>query len=281
MPELPEVETVRRSVAAQCVGQRITAVEELNEAILAGISAAAFRAAVCGRTIASLGRRGKYLLIELDSGDAVVVHLRMTGQLLIGGGEALPADKHRHLLWRLDRGCLYYRDVRRFGRFWLAVGGDITTVSGLSALGAEPFDPEFTVDYLARGLQKHSCPLKAMLLDQHFIAGIGNIYADEILFRARLHPQRPANSLTAAELEALRLCSIEVLQQAIDGHGTTFRDFRDGYNARGEFGEKLMVFGRGGETCFDCGATLVKCRCAGRGTTYCPTCQREEGEGSL
>lgn len=275
MPELPEVETVRRSLAERCCHKQIGEVIVHNDQVLANRGSGEFSAILRERVIVELQRRGKYLLFLLDNDAVLVLHLRMTGQIIYYEGDP-PQDKHCHLVISLAGGCgLYYRDVRRFGRFWLYESGECYEEGGLATLGPEPFDEEFTVPYLQAGLRKRRCTVKERVLDQTFIAGIGNIYADETLFAAGINPLRRCDTLTEGEVRALHAAAISVLTEAVAKRGTTIRDYRDGNDEEGNFQRYLRVFGRGGETCQHCGTILIKCKCGGRGTTYCPQCQPE------
>lgn len=274
MPELPEVETVRRTVLDRCQHKKIIDVAVDNDSVLANVDVATFRAALQGRAIKTIERRGKYLLMILDNDTMVMLHLRMTGQLVYF--EEMPeADKHRHVTITMEQGFLSYRDVRRFGRFSLYQDGAPITDNGWLQLGAEPFDDAFTVDYLTEGLAKRRCPIKNRLLDQTFIAGIGNIYADEILFATAIHPLRRCDSLDEDEVASLHRGCIDVLALAVEKRGTSFSDYVDGSGNAGEFQQFLQVFQRGGEPCPRCGNRLEKCKCGGRGTTFCPHCQKE------
>lgn len=195
MPELPEVETVKRILAPQLCGRRIAAVQLIRPEVVAHPGAQQFAAALTGRKIMEMGRRGKFLLLGLEDGGRLILHLRMTGQLLVTPPD-YPKEKHTHLVLELDDGSeLRYIDVRRFGRFWLLAAGEEDVCSGIAGLGMEPFDQALTAGYLQKML--HSCrrALKSCLLDQGVVAGIGNIYADEILFAARIHPARAACTL--------------------------------------------------------------------------------------
>jgi len=282
MPELPEIETIRRSVADLIAGAKITAVEVFQTRQVATHDPAAFAAAVSGRRLVRFERRGKYLILGLDDGQRLVIHLRMTGQLLVCRPEA-PVARHTHVVFHLEDGRqLRYRDVRRFGRIYLLgpepFSQQARAPGCLRRLGPEPLDPEFTSAAFCERLRGRRGALKPLLLRQDFIAGLGNIYADEALHRARLHPLRPAHSLTPAECEALFGAIREVLTEAIVWGGTTIADFRDGYGRSGAFRQRLRVYGRQGEPCLTCGQTVVKIRVAGRSSHFCPRCQPLPGQ---
>jgi formamidopyrimidine-DNA glycosylase len=279
LPELPEVETIRRGLEAGVRGRRVVKVAVLSPRAVGG-AAQCFAAALAGERVASLGRRGKYLLFGLDGGGAMVGHLRMTGRLrLVRAGD--PVAPHTRLVWSLSGGReLRFEDVRQFGRFWyVAPGEDLPR--GLRELGPEPLGEEFRAEHLARRLVGRRAPLKALLLDQRVVAGLGNIYVDEALFRARLAPTRPAGGLAAEELERLCAAIRHVLEDALRRGGTTLRDYQDARGRPGGYGECLMVYGRQGQPCRACGAEVVKVRVAGRGTHLCPRCQGEEEERAL
>lgn len=272
MPELPEVETVRRIVSENICGKKITAVKVNHEDVLDGMTAEEFTDLLCGHMVTAMKRRGKYLIFCLDSGEELLLHMRMTGQLVCFEDD-FEQDKHCHVVVRFDKGGFFYRDVRRFGRF-CHVGYGGKTECGLRKLGLEPMDRKFTVNYVKEGLQNHRGPIKARLLDQEFIAGIGNIYADEILFEARIHPQKPCCELTNCQIKRLKKAAETVLDEAIEHRGTTFSDYRDGYGRVGGHQEHLKVFHRTGKECPHCGATIETLKCGGRTTSFCPKCQK-------
>ncbi len=273
MPELPEVETIRRSLMGKVVGRTITAVEVHLAKAIKNVPEEEFVHRLVGTVIRELGRRGKHLIVYLSSGDALVVHLRMTGQLLY-----LPADMRRHkhtsAVFIFENGqALHFVDQRKFGCLHLVAAGQWTEVSSMRGIGPEPLSDEFTVKYLAQALAGRSGRIKALLLAQTLVAGIGNIYADESLFRAGIHPARPASSLSRAEVEVLHHAIREVLAEGIAHRGTTVRDYYDGEGKAGEFQERLAVYGRGNQPCPRCGTPVVRSRVAGRGTYICPNCQ--------
>lgn len=272
MPELPEVETIRRSLAPRLLGRRIERFEVFLPKAVRGITVQEARDRLAGQVIGGLSRRGKYLLVELAGGDRLAFHLRMTGQLLLRAKDA-PHEPHTHLVFTLDGPDeLRYVDLRKFGGFhFLAPGGEIP--AGLAGLGPEPLGTEFTPEILAATLGKCRGPLKAVLLDQRRLAGIGNIYADEILHRAGLAPTRPANALGREELARLYESIRAVLAEGIAHRGTTRRNYVDGDGRPGEYQESLRVYGRGGQACPSCGTEIVRTVVGGRGTHYCPRCQ--------
>ncbi|MCM8748210.1 bifunctional DNA-formamidopyrimidine glycosylase/DNA-(apurinic or apyrimidinic site) lyase [Thermomicrobiaceae bacterium CFH 74404] len=273
MPELPEVEVVRRSLEPQLRGSRIIRVlAGQHPADILALPLGEFAREVEGQRIAQLGRRGKTLLIELDSGATVTVHLGMTGELsLAQPGE--PHPPHHHLSLVLDQGQeVRYRDIRRFGRIGLLRPGERDRLE--ARLGPEPLSPELTPVLLHERLARHRRAIKALLLEQSFLAGVGNIYADEALFRAGINPLRPASSLDLEETRGLLHALREVLAAAITRRGTTIRNYRDGLGQPGENQTRLQIYGRPpGSPCPVCGAPVERVVVAQRGTTFCPRCQ--------
>ncbi len=273
MPELPEVETVRRSLQGLVLHKKITRVEIFKPALLALGDEAAF-AGLAGLELAAVNRRGKYLLFSLDTPQPLfwVVHLRMTGKLLYHQ-QGEPLQKHDHARLQFADGSeLVYNDTRAFGRFWLA--GDPAQVSGLNSLGLEPLDAGFSAEYWQEKIKRRpKCQVKAALLDQRMVAGLGNIYADEVLFQAGVHPERPLGSLTAEENQRLAVAMREILQASIEQRGTTFRDYVDGNNQKGGYQEFLRVFQKSGQPCPNCGQAIERIKVAGRSSYFCPHCQ--------
>lgn len=271
MPELPEVETVRRTLEACLSGRTVAGVEVLFGGCVADGDPAAFAARVKGQRITAVVRRGKYLLFRFASGDGMWLHLRMTGQAVL----AVPADPpqpHCRLRIFLDDGReLRFGDVRKFGRVGFVAAGE--EVPGTAGLGPEPLTPEFTVDALRRALHGR-VTAKGALLDQRRIAGLGNIYADEALFRAGIHPARRAETLTDGEVLRLHAAIEACLAEALAYGGTTFRSYVQADGSPGGYTERLRVYGRHGLPCVQCGTPLERTRVAGRGTVYCPRCQR-------
>ncbi len=274
MPELPEVETVKRTVFEKIAHHTILKVEVRNDDVLENYSSGEFSDFLTGNAVVDMDRRGKYLIFHMNHGGDMVLHLRMTGQLV--AFENMPTlDKHCHVVIYFEHGGMYYRDVRRFGRFWIVKDGE-TCHTGMETLGPEPFSESFCADYLYQSFQHHKCAVKCGLLDQRIVAGIGNIYADEILFDAKINPFRPCNTLSLEECRAICGSTVAVLSLAIEKRGTTFSDYRDGYGVKGNFQNYLKIFQRGGEPCPCCGAVVKKATCGGRGTSYCPECQKYE-----
>jgi formamidopyrimidine-DNA glycosylase len=269
MPELPEVETIRRGLENALVGQAIEAVDVRWPGTIDSPAVDAFTAKLLGRRIVGVGRRGKYLILELTGGWYLLIHLRMTGQLLLCG--EMPAkNKHIHVIFYLDDGrLLCFRNVRKFGRMYLV--SDPAQVVG--DLGPEPLGEELDEATFAARLREHRGMLKPLLLNQHFLAGLGNIYVDEALFASRLGPRRKANTLTEAEISDLYRAIRQVLRQGIRNRGTTLDDFCDLEGQSGFNQNCLAVFSRQESPCPRCGAEIEKTVVSGRGTYYCPECQ--------
>jgi formamidopyrimidine-DNA glycosylase len=270
MPELPEVETIRRHLAPHVERRTLHRLEVLDERWTRPLPGAEVAAAVEGRRIERLGRRGKYLIWELEDDAYLLQHLRMTGTLLL---DPLGASPHTRVWLRLDGHDLAYTDPRRFGTGELALGREAHDAFFAARLGLEPFDEGFTTAHLYALARTSRAPVKAFLLDQKRIAGVGNIYADEALFRARIHPLRPANRLTRAQVDALREGVIASLSAGIAAKGASIDDFRDPYGVQGTFQDQFLVHLREGEPCPRCGGRVRKLRAAGRGTYVCEKCQ--------
>lgn len=275
MPELPEVETVRR-IALPLVGGRTIQAVRLSETfpgVLESQQGIDAIPTVIGRTIVDIRRRGKYLLIDLQDDIWLIVHLRMTGRLLVMDRNA-PAVRFEHLALELDNGMdLRFADQRKFGRVSVVTSD---TAEALGArLGKEPLEAGFTAAWLHHALQRRPGRIKAVLLDQHLIAGLGNIYVDEALFRSRIHPMTTARNLTVADCTRLVRAIRFVLRQAITNQGTTFSTFANPYGESGSNARVLQVYGKGrrGEPCPRCGRELAFGVVGGRGTTWCNHCQ--------
>ncbi|HEY8487832.1 MAG TPA: bifunctional DNA-formamidopyrimidine glycosylase/DNA-(apurinic or apyrimidinic site) lyase [Thermaerobacter sp.] len=322
MPELPEVETIRRDLERHLSGVRVAGVRVLRPEVVVGATPAALDRALRGARFHRFTRRGKYLIVEFArDGDGasrqdepaggrrwLVIHLRMTGRLTLARREE-PLPPHTHVIVELagdpHRGPagsnpagpvpwdeLRFSDVRRFGRLYLldkdplAPGpreagrgagagrtGPVPGLEGLRTLGPEPLGPRFSAAELARRLAGRRAPIKALLLDQRVVAGLGNIYADEALFRARIHPARSAGQLAGREVARLVRAIRAVLREAVDAGGTTFSDYRDGLGRQGRFARRLAVYDRAGEPCPRCGTPIATLRLGGRTAHFCPRCQ--------
>jgi formamidopyrimidine-DNA glycosylase len=287
MPELPEVETVCRQLEPEIEGRRIERLEVLDERWCRPAPPRELEGTVEGATIEGLGRRGKYLLLALDGGRTLVMHLRMTGNLVLVEGEDRldPSEgmrlyegerstSERHLRARFALGDgreLWFTDPRRFGEAFLIDDADLDV--RFERLGVEPLSTEFTPEALAGMSASRTAPLKSFLLDQSRIAGVGNIYADEALFRARLHPLSPAGSMRAEHHEALRDAVVAALEAGIDRGGASIDDYRDGRGEKGAMQDEFLVHTRAGEPCPSCGEPIARIVVSGRSTYYCPHCQ--------
>ncbi len=273
MPELPEVETVRRQLEPVLVGRRFERVEIDDPRLVRPFEPAAVAAELEGERVAEVDRRGKYLIFRFESGRVLLVHLRMTGSFRHRRSGVGKDDPHRRAVVRLDDGSdVAYRDVRRFGT-WLLVEPEELEPYLADRLGEEPLVAGFTPARLARRLAGRRTPIKAALLDQRTLAGLGNIYVDEALWGARLHPKRPAGELDANDVRRLHGAIRRVLQTAIERRGSTLRDYSTPRGRRGSMQRAFKVYGRTNEPCDRCGTPIEKTRTGGRGTWYCPHCQ--------
>ncbi len=273
MPELPEVETIRRQLAPLVEGRRLRAVEILDARWSRPLEPHELADALRGRRIERLARRGKYLVWHLDEEVHLVQHLRMTGAVLCE-----PRPEPAHVRVRIELGPAPRRrlvivDPRRFGTGELVLGSTALEAFFAARLGVEPLDAAFTAPHLRALARGRSAPIKSFLLDQRRVAGVGNIYADEALHRARIHPLRPAGALTRAQHEALRDAVLAALLEGIDARGATIDDFRHVDGVRGSFQDRFRVHRRAGEPCATCGTAIVKMVVGGRGTYVCERCQ--------
>ena len=263
-----------RDLRGAVVGRRITAVALVREDVVRTPPADMFRAVMVGKSVLRVDRRGKFILFGLDGGDELMVHLGMTGHLVVCDA-ATPAAKHTHLRASLDDGReLRFDDTRRFGRLAYGSRSLLEESRALPPLGMEPLSDEFSPAELDRLLRGTTRTLKAALLDQARVAGMGNIYIDEACFAARVRPTRRCHRLTRAERQRLHQAIQHVLRAAIANRGSSVDDYRDVWNAMGRNQEALQVYGRGGLPCFRCGTTLKRTVEAGRTTVYCSSCQR-------
>jgi len=268
MPELPEVETIKNELAPVVCGRRISKIEFLWARTLLKPDADEFAAGVCGRLVTRLSRRGKYLVFHLDNGNLLLVHLRMTGSFLCGTEKAV-LPQHTRAVIHLDDGrCLYFIDPRKFGKFQLVNDGTF-----LNELGPEPLDDAFTPEVLERLLSRRKTPVKSVLVDQRVMAGIGNMYADEALFRSRIHPLRPADSLSSEEVKRLHSAIQTVLRQGIASKGASIANYFRPNGEKGHAHQEFKVAHRQGAACPDCGTPLQRIVVRQRGTCFCPCCQ--------
>ena len=281
MPELPEVETIVRDLRPQLAGRRIESVQltrdpAIRKRLVRYPNPTKFMRNLRGRTIRSVERRGKYLVMPLDhDGERLVVHLGMTGHLRVWEPEETPV-KHTHFRALLDSGLeLRYDDPRQFGRLLLGTQDELVAGRAFPAkLGPEPIQGDLTEAEFDKIVKSRRRPIKSALLDQSFLAGVGNIYADEACFRAGIRPSRWTHRLTARERRALYSAIQEVLENGIAARGSSIINYVDAFGVRGGNQEKLLVYGRSGEPCVKCGTPLQGTRLAGRGTVYCRKCQR-------
>ena len=272
MPELPEVETIRRRLAPYVVGRRVDAATINDPRLTRPFDPTSVAAALQGERIAGLDRRGKYLVVRFESGRVLLVHLRMTGNFRVVDADEADGPHDRAVI-KLDNGSdVIYRDMRRFGT-WLLVEPHELEPYLAERVGEEPLEEAFRATALAARLAGRRAPIKAALLDQRTVAGLGNIYADEALWRARIHPLRPARELESDELRRLHRGLRDALRRGIVRQGATLTNYATPDGESGRMQEEFKVYGRGGEPCFRCGTPIEKIRAAGRGTSYCPNCQ--------
>jgi formamidopyrimidine-DNA glycosylase len=277
VPELPEVETIRRQLAERLPGRTVTGLAVFDEKLVSPEHPEAFIEQVLGRRIVALDRRGKYLLIELESGDTLAIHLRMTGRLHWRPGPAGDGERFLRALFELDDGStITFGDMRRFGRAWI-VPAALEDRDGYwrARVGIEPLSPAFTTRVLQSLLENRRGPIKAVLLNQALVAGLGNMYVDEALFQARIHPLRAAGTLEPDELRRLHRAIRDRLGAAVEAGGASIDSYRDGLGQKGSMQDLLRVHLHEGEPCPRCGTTILKTRVAQRGTYWCPRCQPE------
>lgn len=274
MPELPEVETIRRQLAPKIAGRKIVAVNIGLSRLIKYPHADEFRRLLEGQIINRLERRGKYLLFHINDGRLLVVHLRMTGRLYYQPTDA-PRDKFTHVVFSLDNGFeLRYADIRTLGTLDLVTEEELPQIKGLYSMGPEPLTEGFNLTYFTKLAMHRKGKIKALLLDQCAIGGLGNIYVDESLALAGIHPERQANSLNSDELRRLFEAINIVIKEGIEHGGTSFRDYVDGEGKAGTHQLHLRVYGRGKEPCRICGTAIQRQEVAGRGTYLCPHCQK-------
>ena len=278
MPELPEVETIRASLAPGLEGRSFDRVTILDPRLTRPEPPEVIAAELEGERVVHVRRRGKYLIVGFDSGRHLLVHLRMTGNVLHPAPDGYRDDPHVRAVVRLDDGSdVIYRDVRRFGTWDLLEPGDLDAYFTTRRLGREPLERGFTAKSLGAALAGRRAPVKAALLDQRAVAGVGNIYADEALWYARIHPLTPAGHLGDTDVAALRDGIRKALRLGIRRQGATLRDYRGADGSEGRMQNEFRVYGREGEPCERCGTPIAKTRAGGRGTWYCPSCQSLAG----
>jgi formamidopyrimidine-DNA glycosylase len=273
MPELPEVETVRTALEPVLTGRRLERVDIRDVRLVAPEDPRAVAAELEGERVSAVERRGKYLVVRFESGRALLAHLRMTGSFRALNGTSAHDDPYTRAVVRLDNGSdITYRDVRRFGTWRLLEPADVEPYLRVKN-GPEPLEPRFTAAWLARRLAGRRAPVKAALLDQRTVAGLGNIYADEALWRARIDPTTPAGELDPAQIRRLPRAIRDSLRHGIARQGATLRDYRRPDGEEGGMQHEFHVYGRADEPCDRCGTPIAKTRVGGRGTWFCPTCQ--------
>jgi formamidopyrimidine-DNA glycosylase len=279
MPELPEVETVRRTLGQLVAGKTIQAVRvHLPRIIQRPDDIEIFASLLAGQTIRTVERRGKFLRLMLDS-FVLVSHLRMEGRYGVYKADE-ELEKHTHVVFGFTDGTeLRYKDVRQFGTMHLFAPGEDLTSAPLSKLGLEPLDAEFSVAQLTNAIADKPTKIKPLLLNQEYIAGLGNIYVDEALYKARIHPERPANTLTKREIAALHEAIVSTLREAVDAGGSSIKSYVNGQGEMGMFQQQLSAYGRKGEPCGRCGGPIAKTVVGGRGTHFCPKCQKAPRKG--
>lgn len=275
MPELPEVESVRRQIEPALVGRRFEEVRIDDPRLVRPHEPAEVAAELEGERVEAVERRGKYLVVRFESGRVLLIHLRMTGSLLSAPNGSLPDDPHRRAVVKLDDASdVAYRDVRRFGTWLLLEPGEAEPYLA-ARVGDEPLDALFTAARLGERLAGRRTSLKAALLDQRTLAGMGNIYVDEALWRARLNPLRPAAELDRSELQRLHRGIRAALEHGLARQGATLRDYRLPDGSGGSMQDEFRVYGRREEPCDRCGTPIARTQVAGRTTWFCPTCQPE------
>lgn len=277
LPELPEVENVKRGLNEFIVGETVRTVEVRWPRIIESPTANQFSKRLQGQTFERVSRRGKFLLFYLTN-DVLISHLRMEGKYQLiepdEKGQLPRRGKHTHVIFHLESGKkLCYLDVRKFGRMSLVAKGQEFDHKSLVKLGPEPTVTDFDLAAMQEFLTRRTKAIKGVLLDQQIVVGVGNIYADEILFEAKIHPATPANRLTDSEEIRLHQAIIAILDAAIDEGGTTIRSYENAFGDIGTFQNQLEVYGKDGEACVNCGTEIKKIKIAGRGTHYCPVCQ--------
>ena len=268
MPELPEVETIKTELEPQIIGRKFTDLTVHDSKPIKQPSVLEFRRRLIGQVIAGLERRGKYLIFRFVGGEALVMHFRMTGSLLLNPGQTV---SYARIIFQLDDGSqLVYVDRRRLGKLWLVKGDKAVS----SKLGPEPLEPEFTIEVLSQRLLRRKAPVKAVLLDQGLIAGIGNMYADEALFAAKIHPMRTADSLSQKEIKRLHRAIIDVLRSAIARKGASVDTYVRPSGQPGTAHDNFRVAHRGGKPCPVCGTPIQRLAIRNRGSYFCPHCQK-------
>ncbi|GLB46747.1 formamidopyrimidine-DNA glycosylase [Philodulcilactobacillus myokoensis] len=274
MPELPEVETVKKGLNELVKGCQIRRVEVLYSKMIDNVTADTFKRALTNKKILRIDRRGKYLLFRFNGQITMVSHLRMEGKYDVETEGAEPG-KHTHVIFHLTDGReLRYNDSRKFGRMYLIHNGEEHTLSGLGTLGPEPTSDDLTFSYMKKIMNKSRGKIKPFLLNQSHIAGLGNIYTDEVLWMSKIHPEQQTNLISDDKIKLLRKNIIKEIKEAIKGHGTTVFSYKNAFGESGSFQNHLHVYHRDGQPCERCGTLIKKIRVAQRGTHFCPQCQK-------
>ncbi|TPR14047.1 bifunctional DNA-formamidopyrimidine glycosylase/DNA-(apurinic or apyrimidinic site) lyase [Apilactobacillus timberlakei] len=274
MPELPEVETVKEGLNQLVKGSHVNSIDILYPKMI-NVNPEKLKVTLTNQNIKRIDRRGKYLLFRFSNDMTLVSHLRMEGKYDVEP-EGTEPTKHTHVIFHLnDDRELRYKDSRKFGRMYLIKNGDEHTLSGLGTIGPEPTEDDLTFDYMKSIMNKGRGKIKPFLLNQSHIAGLGNIYCDEVLWLSKIHPETITNTISDNQIMELRKNIIEEIKMAIKGHGTTVHSYSNAYGEAGQFQNSLHVYGRAGEPCERCGTNLEKIKVAQRGTTFCPNCQHK------
>lgn len=278
MPELPEVESVKRGLNEIVKGEKVVGVSVYWPRIIESPEVEKFTNQLKDQTIEKVARRGKFLLFYFSE-DVLISHLRMEGKYELvkrtSFGEMMPKTKHTHVVFHLENGAeLRYLDVRKFGRMSLVPRGEEFEHKSLAKLGPEPVKEDFHFEDMQAFLKRRTKAIKGVLLDQQMVVGVGNIYADEILFQAKIHPTKPANQLTTKEEVRLHVAVMHILDEAVENGGTTIRTYQNAFGEAGTHQERLKMYGKEGELCPVCQTKIEKIKVAGRGTHFCPSCQR-------
>ncbi|MFP4017088.1 MAG: bifunctional DNA-formamidopyrimidine glycosylase/DNA-(apurinic or apyrimidinic site) lyase [Halanaerobiales bacterium] len=274
MPELPEVETIVTGLRELIVDHIIQLVIVREKNIIAYPSVDEFITELSERKIVAVDRRGKYILIRIEGQKTLVVHLRMTGRLLVKP-TAIDYDRHTHVIFRLNNEIdLRFHNVRKFGRMYLVDTDDYSPARGLATLGPEPLSEEFTLEWFKEKISKRKSNIKSLLLKQTFLAGLGNIYVDEVLFEAGISPERKSDSLSLSEVKKIYYAIRTILKRGVEAGGTSFSDYLNAKGEKGNFQNELRVYQQEDKECPKCGNKIIKKKIAGRGTHFCPTCQK-------
>ncbi|MDR1473844.1 MAG: DNA-formamidopyrimidine glycosylase [Lactobacillales bacterium] len=274
MPELPEVEVVRKGLEQHVLGKTIKKVDVLFAGIVNSPEVALFSKKLQGEKIENILRRGKFLIFKLSNYD-LISHLRMEGKYEFHKQKEATIAKHAHVIFTFtDDTQLWYKDTRKFGRMTLMKKDQAYFYKGLQKLGPEPTEADFSFPIFWGQLANLKKPIKPLLLEQRLVVGLGNIYADEVLWKAQIYPKQPGNTLLSEEASVLHRAIIEILAQAIEKGGTTIRSYKNAWGEAGHFQSELKVYKRAGKPCFRCETKIEKIQLTGRGTHYCPNCQK-------